>query len=360
MRPNQTKSLQSNALAGWLMSGPALLLITLFLIVPFLLAFWFSFTNQRLISPNPTQFVGTSNFEQLLGVGALVLEPEKAADGSLVLSDSGELSYPRVREFTRNNPDFQHLNGMREWFGWDWGNSKVLVLARDLVFMKALTNTLFFVAVVAPLQSLIALLLALMINQKLRGINVFRTVYFMPVVVSIVVVSLLWRFIYDGRSGLLNNLLQFLSLGHFKPIDWLGNPDTAIWAIIVMSIWQAVGFHMVIWLAGLQNIPLTLYEAADIEGASSWQKFRFVTWPGLRNTAVLILVVITMQAFALFSQIDVMTNGGPLDSTQTLVFQAVQRGYEQQNIAGGSAISVLLFLMVLTISLVQRYVTRER
>ena len=249
---------------------------------------------------------------------------------------------------------------MREWFGWDWGNTKVLVLARDLVFMKALTNTLFFVAVVAPLQSLIALLLALMINQKLRGINVFRTVYFMPVVVSIVVVSLLWRFIYDGRSGLLNNLLQFLSFGHFKPVDWLGNPDTAMWAIIVMSIWQAVGFHMVIWLAGLQNIPLTLYEAADIEGASSWQKFRFVTWPGLRNTAVLILVVITMQAFALFSQIDVMTNGGPLDSTQTLVFQAVQRGYEQQNIAGGSAISVLLFLMVLTISLVQRYLTRER
>ena len=360
MRPNQTKSLQSNTLAGWLMSGPALLLITLFLIVPFLLAFWFSFTNQRLISPNPTQFVGTSNFEQLLGVGTLVLEPEKAEDGSLIVSDSGELSYPRVRDFTRNNPDFQHLNGMREWFGWDWGNTKILVLARDLVFMKALTNTLFFVAVVAPLQSLIALLLALMINQKLRGINVFRTVYFMPVVVSIVVVSLLWRFIYDGRSGLLNNLLQFLSFGHFKPVDWLGNPDTAMWAIIVMSIWQAVGFHMVIWLAGLQNIPLTLYEAADIEGASSWQKFRFVTWPGLRNTAVLILVVITMQAFALFSQIDVMTNGGPLDSTQTLVFQAVQRGYEQQNIAGGSAISVLLFLMVLTISLVQRYLTRER
>lgn len=360
MRPNQTKSLQSNTLAGWLMSGPALLLITLFLIVPFLLAFWFSFTNQRLISPNPTQFVGTSNFEQLLGVGTLVLEPEKGEDGSLIVSDKGELSYPRVRDFTRNNPDFQHLNGMREWFGWDWGNTKVLVLARDLVFMKALTNTLFFVAVVAPLQSLLALLLALMINQKLRGINVFRTVYFMPVVVSIVVVSLLWRFIYDGRSGLLNNLLQFLSFGHFKPVDWLGNPDTAMWAIIVMSIWQAVGFHMVIWLAGLQNIPLTLYEAADIEGASSWQKFRFVTWPGLRNTAVLILVVITMQAFALFSQIDVMTNGGPLDSTQTLVFQAVQRGYEQQNIAGGSAISVLLFLMVLTISLVQRYLTRER
>jgi len=360
MRFQKTKSLQSHSLAGWLMSGPALILVTLFLVVPFMLAFWFSFTNQRLISPNPTQFIGTTNFEQLLGVGALVLEPERADDGSLERNSAGELSYPRVRDFTRNNPDYQHLNGMREWFGWNWGDSQVLVLARDLVFMKALTNTLFFVAIVAPLQALIALLLALMINQKLRGINVFRTVYFMPVVVSIVVVSLLWRFIYDGRSGLLNNLLQFISFGHFRPVDWLGNADTAMWAIIAMSIWQAVGFHMVIWLAGLQNIPATLYEAADIEGASPWQKFRFVTWPGLRNTAVLILVVITMQAFALFSQVDVMTNGGPLDSTQTLVFQAVTRGYEQQNIAGGSAISVVLFLLVLTISLIQRYLTRER
>lgn len=360
MRPTTSKSLQSHSLAGWLMSGPALILVTLFLIVPFLLAFWFSFTNQRLISPNPTQFVGMTNFEQLLGVGTLVLEPERAEDGSLIVSETGELSYPRVREFTRNNPDYPQLDGMREWFGWGWGESRVLVLASDLVFMKALTNTLFFVAVVAPLQSAIALLLALMINQKLRGINVFRTVYFMPVVVSIVVVSLLWRFIYDGRNGLLNNVLEFLSFGQFQPVDWLGNPDTAMFAIIVMSIWQAVGFHMVIWLAGLQNIPLTLYEAADIEGATPWQKFRFVTWPGLRNTAVLILVVITMQAFALFAQIDVMTNGGPLDSTQTLVFQAVTRGYEQQNIAGGSAISVILFLMVLAISLFQRYVTRER
>jgi len=360
MRFQKTKSLQSHSLAGWLMSGPALILVTLFLVVPFMLAFWFSFTNQRLISPNPTQFIGTTNFEQLLGVGALVLEPERADDGSLERNSAGELSYPRVRDYTRNNPDYQHLNGMREWFGWNWGDSRVLVLASDLVFMKALTNTLFFVAIVAPLQALIALLLALMINQKLRGINVFRTVYFMPVVVSIVVVSLLWRFIYDGRSGLLNNLLQFISFGHFRPVDWLGNADTAMWAIIAMSIWQAVGFHMVIWLAGLQNIPATLYEAADIEGASPWQKFRFVTWPGLRNTAVLILVVITMQAFALFSQVDVMTNGGPLDSTQTLVFQAVTRGYEQQNIAGGSAISVVLFLLVLTISLIQRYLTRER
>jgi len=237
---------------------------------------------------------------------------------------------------------------------------EVVVLARDVVFMTAIINTLTFVIVVAPVQAAIALGLALLINQRLRGINIFRTIYFMPVVVSIVVVSLLWRFIYDGNDGLLNNMLQGLTFGLFEPVDWLGNPDTALPSIMAMSIWQAVGFHMVIWLSGLQTISPTLYEAADIEGASRWQTFRYVTWPGLRNTAVLILIVITMQAFALFAQIDVMTGGGPLDSTQTIVFQAVERGYGKQDISGGSTISVLLFVLVLTISLIQRYLTRER
>lgn len=360
MKPTIGTSLQNHPLAGWLMTAPAIILIALFLIGPFLLAFGFSFTNQRLISPNPTEFVGTRNFEQMLGVGVLTLEPERDDAGAVVRDDAGVPEYPRIREFTRNNADYPHLESMREWFGWSWGDNRVAVLARDLVFMKALSNTLMFVAVVAPVQAGLALLLALMINQKLRGINIFRTVYFMPVVVSIVVVSLLWRFIYDGRNGLLNSLLEFITLGSFQPVDWLGETSTALWSILAMSVWQGVGFHMVIWLSGLQTIPAMLYEAADIEGASSWQKFRFVTWPGLRNTAVLILVVITMQAFSLFAQVDVMTRGGPLDSTQSLVFQAVQRGYEQQNIAGGSAISVLLFLIVLAISMTQRYLTRER
>ena len=137
-------------------------------------------------------------------------------------------------------------------------------------------------------------------------------------------------------------------------------PNTALGSIIVMSIWQAVGFHMVIWLSGLQTISPTLYEAAEIEGANKWQTFRYVTWPGLRNTAILVFVVITIQAFALFSQIDVMTSGGPLDSTQTIVFQAIDRGYGKQDISGGSAISVFLFFLVLSISLIQRWITRER
>jgi len=348
------------ALIGWLMAAPACLLLLLFLIVPFGMAFSTSFTNQRLISPNPPEFVGFRNFTRLLTMRTFTLEPSLDENGDIVLDEDGNIEYPRLRNFTRNNPDYPQLDGLREWFSFQQGNNRLVVLASDVVFMKAVFNVLYFVVIVAPLQGGIALLLALMINQKLTGINIFRTIYFMPVVVSMVVVSLLWRFIYDGQNGLLNSVLQFLTFGAFEPVDWLGNPNTAMNAIIAMSIWQGVGFHMVIWLAGLQTIPNVLYEAADVSGANSWQKFRFVTWPGVRGTAVLITIIITMQAFALFTQIDVMTRGGPLDSTQTIVFQAVIRGFEQQDISGGSAISVIFFLMVLTVSLVQRYLTRER
>jgi len=346
--------------AGWAFALPGFGLILMFIVIPFFFAFYLSLTNQRLISPNPTEFVGFSNYDRLLSISVLSIEPEVDGGGSVLRNDAGELKYPRVRTFTRNNPAYPQYSGMREWFRLHWGDTAKVVVAKDVVFWKSLRNTLMFVLVVAPVQAGLALCLSLLVNQKLRGINIYRAIYFMPVVVSIVVVSLLFRFIYDGNDGLLNNILGFLSFGLFEGRDWLGNPDTALGAVKAMSIWQAVGFHMVIWLSGLQTISPTLYEASSIEGASKWQTFRYITWPGLRNTAVLVIIVITMQAFALFAQIDVMTNGGPLDSTTTLVFQAVERGYGKQDISGASAISVVLFLVVLTISMAQRYITRTR
>ena len=358
-----SSSLTRSNISGWGFVLPGFALMFTFIILPFFFAIWFSLTNQRLVSPNAAEFVGLENYRNLLSVGTIVLEPERDADGNVMRDDDGEIVYPRLRNFTRNNPDYPHLDRMREWFSWQTGPNdelKRVVLAKDVVFMRAIRNTFVFVLVVVPIQAGLALLLALLINQRLRGINVYRAIYFMPVVISIVVVAFLWRLIYDGNNGLLNNILQTLSFGAFQPVDWLGQTNTALGAIIGMSIWQAVGFHMVIWLSGLQTISPTLYEAAELEGASKWQTFRYVTWPGLRNTAVLVLIVITMQAFGLFAQVDVMTKGGPLDSTQTIVFQAIERGYGRQDISGGSAISVLLFLIVLTISLIQRYLTREK
>ncbi len=351
---------RNEAIVGWLMALPALLILLVFLVIPFLMAFATSFTNQRLISPNPTEWVGIRNFERLLNVRAFTLEPLRDEDGSILYDDSGNIEYPRLREFTRNNPDYPELDRLRELVSWQSGENRTVILAGDVVFIRALINTIIFAIVIAPLQGGLALLLALLLNQALPFINVFRAIYFAPVVVSMVVVSILWRFIYDGQNGLLNSILGFLTLGNFQPVDWLGNPYTALPAMIAMSAWQGVGFHMVIWLSGLQTIPASLYEAAGLDGAGTWKKFRYVTWPGLRNTAVLILIVITIQAMGLFIQVDVMTRGGPLDATQSVVYQAVQRGYDKQDIAEGSAISVILFVFVFTVAMVQRYLTRER
>ena len=217
-----SKLTQSNG-AGWLMALPGVALITTFIILPFFLAFAFSLTNQRLASPNPVEYVGFANYEKLLGVALFKLEPERDDAGQVIRDDEGQIEYPRLRKFTRKNPDYPHLEGNREWFSWAWGEDRMVVLASDVVFMKALINTFLFVLIVAPLQSAAALGLALLINQKLKGINIFRVIYFMPVVVSIVVVSLLWRFIYSDGGGLLNNILGFLSFGLFQPHDWLGD-----------------------------------------------------------------------------------------------------------------------------------------
>ena len=278
------------------MVTPAVLLLLVFFFVPVLLCFILAFTNARLISPEPARLTGLDNFVRLV---------------------------------------------------------------HDPLFWQSLRNTAYFAVVVVPVQSALALVLALLVNARTRGSNFFRTLYFIPVVTSIVVVSILWRFMYQP-DGLVNHVLQAVSFNTIQGTDWLNNTNSSMPAIIFLSIWQAVGFHMVIWLSGLQTIPADLYEAAELDGASKWNRFRYVTWPGLRDTRTFILVTITIAALSLFAQINVMTNGGPLGSTSTVVYQAVRVGYQQQETAYASAISLAFFALVLTVSLVQRYLTRDK
>ena len=301
------------------------------------------------------------NFERLLTVRLLTLEPViDEATGEPSRDAQGSLVYPRVREFTRKNPDYPEFDGLQEFASFAMGDSRVVVLVGDAVFIRSLINTIVFTVVIVIVQGGLALLLALLINSKMRGVNVFRTIYFVPVVMSMVVVSLLWQFIYSPQGGLLNGLIGAISLGMVRPVDWLGNPTLSLPAVMLMSMWQAVGFQMVIWLAGLQMIPRHLYEAAAIDGAGRWAQFKDVTWPGLRNTAIFVFITITIAAFGLFTQIDVMTRGGPLNSTSTVIFQAVENGFRKQDLAYGSAISVVFFLLVLTVALIQRRLTRDR
>ena len=354
-------SLHGEGRVGWFMAGPAIFLLLTFLVVPFVMAFVLAFTNQRLISPNPTEFVGGQNFARLLTVRLLTLEPTgDPASGLPARDPQGNLIYPPVRDFTRNNPAYPELDGLQEFVSFGLGSTRVQVLAGDAVFIRSLINTIVFTLVIVPVQGGLGLLLALLVNRRSRGVNLFRTLYFIPVVMSMVVISILWRFIFSPQNGMLNSILGVISLGAIEPVDWLGNPTTSLPAVMLMSIWQAVGFHMIIWLAGLQTIPTHLYEAASLDGAGRWAQFQHVTWPGLRNTSVFVFITITIAAFGLFTQIDVMTRGGPLDSTSTVIFQAVQQGFRKQDIAYGAAISVVFFVLVLIVAIVQRRLTREK
>ena len=283
--------------AAYGMVAPATFLLLLFLIIPVVLAFGLSFTNARLISPNAPRVVGLDNF---------------------------------LRAFTS-----------------------------DPTFMRSFLNTFVFAAVVVPLQAALGLVMAILVNQKIRAVTWFRVIYFVPVVTSIVVVSILWELMYQ-EDGLVNSIFDRISFGAFQGTDWLNNTNTALGAIIVLSIWQAVGFHMIVWLSGLQTIPEELYEAARMDGANAWEQFKSVTWPGLRSTMVFILVTITIAALGLFTQVNVMTQGGPRDATSTLVFHAVTKGYREQETGYGSAISLIFFAVVLLVALVQRYLTREK
>ena len=346
---------RSASFYGWLMGAPAFIGLFVFLIVPFLLAIFMSFTNQRLLSPNPTEFVGLRNYDRLLGFSLLSVDPQvDETTGEVLRDDAGNIQYPRSRAYTRDEENYPQYSGFTEWFSIDAFGQRNYILAKDPVFLRSLINNFIFAAIVVPLQSGLALLLAMLINQKIAGVNVFRTIYFSPVVTSMVVISVVWTFMYDKQVGLINQFLTGLTGGLLGPFDWLGSPQSAMVAIIIMSIWQGVGFQMVIFLAGLQGIAENLYEAAAIDGANRVQQFWNVTIPSLRNTIIFVAISTTILAFRLFTQVDVMTNGGPSNATTTVVYDAVESGFRNQNIAYASAISVVFFIIVLLIALVQR------
>lgn len=361
LKPLRNKSSQkrSEGRAAWILAAPALLLLTSFVVLPVILGLGLGFTNAQLLSPNAPEFTGLSNFKTLVGVATTTIHAERNTDGSCVKDASGQIAFESLRDRTREGSKYPNLVGKTEVkrFINEKNCSAKIVLAGDPTFWRSMGNTLFFALIVVPVQGGLALLLALLVNQKLKGRNFFRTIYFIPTVTSMVVISMLWRFIYQPE-GLINKTISNFNPS-YVPIDWLGNPKTAMPAIIFLSVWQAVGYHMMIWLGGLQTIPQELYEAVRMDGANKWHEFKFVTIPGLRHTFVFILITITIAALGLFIQIGILTGGGPLDSTTTLVWQSFVHGYQRQEIGYGSAISFVFFIMVLFISLIQRSMTKR-
>jgi multiple sugar transport system permease protein len=213
------------------------------------------------------------------------------------------------------------------------------------LFWQALGNTFTFVVVSAPLSMIVSLIAALMVSSRLTRFQmVFRSIYFIPVVTTMVAVSIAWRYLYHPQYGLLNWMLGTIGIG---PIDWLGDPRWAMSAIILLAVWKNFGYNMLILIAGLQSIPEELYEAAHLDGAGAWDRFLHITLPGLAPTLLFVGVMTMLGQFQLFTEPYVMTQGGPLKSTTTLVLLMYEEGFRWWRMGLSAALSFILFVIML-------------
>ncbi|MGL5722253.1 MAG: carbohydrate ABC transporter permease [Brevinema sp.] len=227
---------------------------------------------------------------------------------------------------------------------------------QDELAIKALYNTFYFVVAVVPLQTGLGFLFALLVNKAWKEMAFYKVAFFSPTIMSLAVVSILWLTILNPNNGLANQLLQFFGI---PPQPFLTSPSQAMSSIVALSAWQGCGSQMLIFLAGLKSIPSQQYEAATIDGAGKFQQFIFITLPNLRHTFYFILITITIQAFKLIIQPMIMTNGGPLDSTKTVLFYIFETGFRFRNIGYASAISVLFIILIVFISLIQQRLSRS-
>ncbi len=231
------------------------------------------------------------------------------------------------------------------------GLRNYLRLLEDPLFWTSVKNTFYFVLAGGPLSVAVSLSAALLLNTKLiKFKGLFRVTYFLPVVTTLVAVAVIWRFIYHPRFGIINYVLGLIGL---TPIDWLGDPAFSMPALILMAVWKNFGYNMIIFIAGLQNIPEDLYEAADIEGASAWQQFWSITIPQLAPTTLFISVITMIGYFQLFAEPYVMTQGGPLSSTLSVVLYMYQEGFRWWNIGYSTSIAFMLFLLILIGTVIQ-------
>lgn len=275
---------------------PALIFITALIVVPFLLSVWFSFTDQRLVPrPVPTKIIGLTNYMRMFA---------------------------------------------------------------DPLFWQAIGNTVLFALIVTPVQLAISLGAALILNSAIPFRSFFRSVAILPLLLPMTVIVSIWAVLFRIPAGPFNAIYQWFA-GQGNYVDFLGNPSTAMLSIVALSAWATFPYQMLIYLAGLQDIPQDLYEAAKLDGAKAWQRFRYVTWPGLRNVNIFLLIITTVGALKLFTQVDILTKGGPNGATTTIIHYLFKQGYATQKVGYASAVAVFFFLAVTAIALLQRRVLKN-
>ena len=282
-----------NSILGMSFFGPALVLMAIFLFIPMILTLVFSFTDYFALNPSLTSFVGLDNY---------------------------------------------------------------VALFKDRLFVQAFGNTILFVIIIVPLQMGLAFGLALFIDKISYCKTYFKISFFIPVVMSLAVVSTLWMQIYNAE-GILNTLLGWIGI---DPQPFIYSAKQALPSIAFMSIWQGAGYQMLIFLGGLQAISPSLYEAAEIDNASAWAKFRYITLPALKPILIFVFITITIGAFKMVVQPMVMTGGGPSYSTYTLVYDIYQTGTVNWEIGTASAMSIVIAIFVIILTIIQNKITKDK
>ncbi len=335
----QAKTNHEQVLSGWLFLSPNLIGFLIFFAGPLLLSFYFSFTDSDAIStPN---WVGFANYAKILNIKfAMLASPTQLAKEVVDIKIYDEVG--------------------RLVFG-SWG---ILFAAADKFFWLALRNTLTFVLFAVPLSVAPALVLSNVLNSKLPGMKFYRAIYFMPSIAAVVGISLVWQWLYNATIGYINYFItlgiefwnNLFNLAVVDPkIQWVSDEKTALFAVILIAAWQTMGFNTVLFLAGLQNIPGELYEAATVDGAGPWEKFWSITLPLLAPTTFYVVSTTTIQAMQVFEQVFILMNPpeGPNNSTITLVLYLYRNGFQNFKQGYASAIAWVLFIVIFGLTLIQ-------
>ena len=276
--------------AAWLMCAPAMATLLIFVVIPFFMSFVYSFTNKQFVMGvnNPLRFVGLENYKRVLTSGDMI---------------------------------------------------------------AAAKNTVKYTVYVVPALTILPLLLALLLNNRLKGMTIYRVICFSPQVISMAVVSIVWAFILGSSpNSMMNTIMGLLGI---LPQGWLKDPSQSLFSIAVMSVWSAIGFNIIIYLSGIQFISQDIYEAAQMDGCTPVQKFFYITFPMLKNTVVFIVMTNIVSSLKLFTQVLVFTKGGPMKSTISLVYLIYETGFVKMQIGVSAAQSVVFFVVVMVVSMIQ-------
>lgn len=362
--PTRSRSRRAlrDALEGYAFVAPFLIAYLLFLVIPFARGVWIGMHDWNLLAvvfnPDAKEFQGFENWRdmvwgrglvwsatvrwgwRLLGLAAAVWLAVRAARGRM----------PRALGFGLAAAlalAFGVLAGVTPGADGAWGDPR---------FYKIVGNTLLFVAATVPAICVLALLLAISLNRTGPYAAALRTAFFISQVLSVTVVTLIWQLIYSPAQGILANVFRALGL---EPITWITNPALAMPSIVIATVWWSLGFAMILFLAGLQEIPAERYEAARLDGAGALQVFRWVTLPGISRTFTLVVVFEIILHFQVFGQSHLITRGGPNDATQTLVRYIYQTAFRDGQLGYASALAMVLFALMLVFSLIQMRLERR-